>query len=490
MNGTNFSGELAQRCSCSSCLVNAKTGETITDLPRLIAQSGGFFLEQGLEPGDRIVIACRLTPASVLAYLGAIYAGLVAVPIDSSILTSSAATYVELTGARALWSENGTTPPVGIRPDVLWLCADFTKSSGGAVPPEPRESEDLAALMPTSGTTGAPRFVMVSHGNLMANTAAIVRSQRIGEGENAMLILPLSYCFGASILHSHLYCGGSVVLDSRFMFPDKVLRSASEYGCTTFAGVPSVYKILLSRSSISTLQIPGLRRVIQAGGHLEWRHIELFTSLMPNVPFYVMYGQTEATSRITCLEPERLLEKKGSVGRPLDNLSLRIVDDAGVVLPPHKNGFIQVCGPSVCHGYWNDPEGTRKVFRDGWLNTNDSGKIDEEGYVWIEGRNGDFLKVRGKRLSFGEIEQKVLCVKGVREAATCAVLHEEAGEAPALFVVLEDGVSHEEMVNRIKRSLPSAWTCEKIRIMDHLPLTDRGKLDRAALICLATYENP
>lgn len=484
MDSTNFSGELARRCSDSSKLVNAKTSEVSSDISTLIAQNASLFISFGLKPGERIIITCRLSPASALAYLGAMYAGLVAVPIDVSNLSTDASTYIELTGARAIWSEIDDRPNLKLPPEILYIYA--SQMTGGNVLPHPvpRTAADLAVLMPTSGTTGKPRFVMVSHGNLLANTEAIARSQRLGNGETAMLILPISYCFGASVLHSHLYCGGSVVFDSRFMFPDKVLKSIVEYGCTTLAGVPSVYKILLARSSISTFPMPSLRRAIQAGGHLEWQHIEQFTSFLPDVPFYVMYGQTEATSRITCLEPEKLYDKKGSVGRPLDNLNLRIVDEFGAILPAQQSGVIQVSGPSICLGYWNDPDETHAKFIGSWLNTNDLGRMDEEGYVWIEGRNVDFLKVRGKRLSFGEIEQKVLSLHGVRDAAACAVPHKEAGEAPAVFVVPDKGVLYEELADQIKKFLPPAWTCERIVIIDHLPLTDRGKLNRAALSLL------
>ena len=128
--------------------------------------------------------------------------------------------------------------------------------------------------MPTSGSTGVPRLVKVTHGNLIANTEAIIRSQSLGTDESAMLILPLSYCFGASVVHTHLYQGGGIVFDSRFMFPDKVLRAINNCACTTFAGVPTVYKILLGRSSIRSIPLPGLRRFLQAGGALDTQSIQ------------------------------------------------------------------------------------------------------------------------------------------------------------------------------------------------------------------------
>jgi len=481
MDVHNFAAVLAGKSQASQ-LVDAKTGEVFTDIPGRIARNAGLFLSYGLKPGDSVVIVCRQTPCSALAYLGAIYAGLVAVPIDGASL-AEIPSYIQISGARGLWAEVDVVLP---QPPSHVVVIDGRKEPSALLggPPAPRYAHDLAALMATSGTTGTPRFVKVSHGNLLSNTQAIVRSQRLAAGESAMLVLPLSYCFGASVLHSHLFCGGTVVFDGRFMFPDKVLRAMADYGCTTFAGVPSVYKILLSRSSLKSMVLPGLHRVIQAGGHLEWRYIEELIGCLPQVSFYVMYGQTEATARISCLEPEKIWEKRGSVGRPLDNLRVRIVNESGEVLPPDQNGLIEVSGPSICLGYWEAPEATADRFVDGWLRTNDLGRLDQDGYLWIEGRNADFLKVRGKRLAFGEVEQWVLGITGVRDVAVCSIPHEEAGEAPAIFIVPVAGGCGEEVAERVKRSLPPLWTCDMVVALEQLPLTDRGKLNRAALAAL------
>lgn len=166
-----------------------------------------------------------------------------------------------------------------------------------AMPPAPRQENDLAVLFATSGSSEAPRFVIVSHGNLVANTEAIIRSQHLEDDERAMLILPISYCYGASVLQTHLYQVGSVVFDHRFMFPDKVLHSINHYACTTFAGVPTVYNILLRRSNLRTIPMPQLRRFLQAGGPLASDQIQEMRAIVPNAKFYVMYGQTEATAR-------------------------------------------------------------------------------------------------------------------------------------------------------------------------------------------------
>jgi acyl-CoA synthetase (AMP-forming)/AMP-acid ligase II len=347
------------------------------------------------------------------------------------------------------------------------------------MPPAACQASDLAVLVATSGSTGTPRFVMVSHANLTANTEAIVRSQNLLRDERAMLILPLSYCFGASVLHSHLYQGGGVVFDSRFMFPDKVLHAIKKYQCTTFAGVPTVYNILLRRSNLRSIPMPSLRRFLQAGGPLAPQQVAEMRDSVPTAKFSVMYGQTEATARISCLDPESLEEKLGSAGRPLDNLSVRIVDEEGRDLPTGQTGEVMVSGPSITLGYLDEPEESRRKFQDGWLRTGDLGHVDTAGYIWIDGRKANFLKIRGVRVSFAEVEARVASLAGVSECAVAAVAHPEAGEALALYIVPDKGAG--EIVEKVRRSLPTYWTCESITIVSHIPKTARGKVSRGDL---------
>jgi acyl-CoA synthetase (AMP-forming)/AMP-acid ligase II len=406
------------------------------------------------------------------------YAGLVAIPVDDRAVKDSAPMLLKVTEAKAIWTEAGVAD-IATHNGCIRLQGDLSKQSSEVTPAAARTPSDLAALMATSGSTGVPRFVMVSHGNLIANTEAIIRSQRLGNNERAMLILPVSYCFGASVLHTHLYQGGSVVFDRRFMFPDKVLGAVAQFACTTFAGVPTVYNVLLRRSSIRKIAMPSLKRFLQAGGGLPLQRISEMRAAFPSIDFYVMYGQTEATARISCMEPERWEEKRGSVGKPLDNLTVLIVDEDGHVVPHGQVGELLAKGPSICGGYLNNPEETCRVYQDGWLHTGDLARRDEEGYIWIEGRKGSFLKMRGMRVSFPEVEAKVTAVPGVYECAARAVQHPEAGEALVLLVVTDEGVT--VGAEEIRRYLPAHWAIDSIRFVSELPKTSVGKLALSAL---------
>ncbi len=201
--------------------------------------------------------------------------------------------------------------------------------------------------------------------------------------------------------------------------------------------------------------------------------------LFPHARFYVMYGQTEATARIACMDPGRWHEKEGSVGQPLDNVAVSIVDDNGKPVETNQVGQLVVKGPSICQGYFNDPDETHRVFKDGSLKTGDLARQDGEGFLWIEGRAGSFLKIRGTRVSLAEVEAKVASIPGVYECGACAVAHPEAGEALALFVVPD--VPGEQLANEIRHHLPAHWTLHSIRVVSELPKTPAGKLARAVL---------
>lgn len=477
----NFAGLLVRQLGENSHLTDAATGQVIQgrELADSVVGFAAGFLSAGFDPGDRVLIGCSLHPTSVLAYLGAMYAGLVPVPMAERTLTTQGELLFAKAQAKSVWAANGACFDWARMNGVRQLEGNFVAQPAHSIEPAQCAEDDLAALMLTSGSTGMPQLVKVSHRNLIANTEAIVRSQNLGLVETAMLILPVSYCFGASILHTHLYQGGGVVFDSRFMFPDRVLHAVNQYGCTTFAGVPSVYNILLRRSNLRSISLPGLRRFLQAGGALATEKIEEMREIAPQAQFYVMYGQTEATARISCLPPDHLGEKLGSVGLPLDNLVVRIEDDEGREVPNGRTGEIRVQGPSVCSGYFGDPEATKRKFSNGWLKTGDLGCRDGDGYLWIKGRRDEFIKIRGRRVSLAEVETKVTAIPGIYECVATAVEHPEAGEALALYIVADRKVN--AIAERVRRALPPEWTCASVKLVAELPRTANGKIARLEL---------
>jgi acyl-CoA synthetase (AMP-forming)/AMP-acid ligase II len=475
---SNFAARLLARATGESCLIDAPTGQAVSsrELPHAVAAFAAGFLAAGLSPGDRVVLACDVSSVSALAYLGALYAGIVPVPIHERTWETCGEAVLRKTDARAIWSAHGVAACANGMA-VRQLTGRLSAQPGAR--PAACRLDDVAVLMPTSGSTGVPRIVMVSHGNLIANTGAIIRSQHLGHDERAMLVLPVSYCFGASVLHTHLHQGGGVVFDPRFMFPDRVLHAIGEFGCTTFAGVPTAYNILLRRSNLRSIRLKSLRRFLQAGGALAPLQVQQMRSIVPHADFFVMYGQTEATARISCLPPERLADKLGSVGLPLDNLEIRVMDADGRETSAGQPGTIWAAGRSICRGYLEDPEASAQRFRDGWLLTGDLGYRDQDGFLWIAGRTSEFIKMRGVRVSLAAVEARVAAAPGVQECAATGVPHEEAGEALALYVVAEPGAA--DVLSAVRHSLAAEWICDSVSLVAALPLTPHGKLARSLL---------
>jgi acyl-CoA synthetase (AMP-forming)/AMP-acid ligase II len=300
-----------------------------------------------------------------------------------------------------------------------------------------------------------------------------------------MVVLPFHYCFGTSLLHTHLRVGGTLVLDSRFMYPEKVLQRMQDTECTGFAGVPSHYRILLDKTSLRKKNFPHLRYVQQAGGHLEAAAIQRLRRALPTTEVFVMYGQTEATARLSFLSPELLDTKLGSIGKGIPGVRLRI-ENEGRPVQPGEVGEIVAEGENVGQGYWNNPEETARTFQNGRLHTGDMATVDEDGFIRIVSRARDFLKCGGTRISCQQLEQEILAYGNLQEVAVIAVPDDIMGEAVKAFVVPRSNAqTTPEQVKRFCRTrLPFQLVPREIVVLDTLPKNDSGKVLKEQLRAL------
>ncbi len=192
------------------------------------------------------------------------------------------------------------------------------------------DGDRLAEIIFTSGSTGEPKGVMITHKNIIANTDSIIEYLNLTADDVIEIVLPFYYCYGLCLLHTHLKVGGSMVFNNNFMFLGAVINDLKKYKCTGFAGVPSHFQVLLRKSkSFKSDNFPDLRYVTQAGGKLHKVFIQEFMDNQPDITFYVMYGQTEATARLSYLPPEHLEEKLGSLGKAIPGVTLELMDDQG-----------------------------------------------------------------------------------------------------------------------------------------------------------------
>ena len=340
----------------------------------------------------------------------------------------------------------------------------------------------LASLVYTSGVTGKPKGVMLSHRNLVSNAHSVVQYLGLGPQERMMVVLPFYYIYGRSLLYTHFLSGGSLVIDNRFAYPAAILNTMQEQEVTCLAGVPSTYAILLNRSDLRARQFPHLRFITQAGGGMSKVLQQAVAEVFHPVRLFVMYGATEAAPRLTYVEPEMLPRKWGSIGRAIPGMEVIVADDEGRRLPPDVQGEIAARGPSIMMGYWKDPEATAQVLRHGYYFTGDLGFADEDGYMFLTGRARDMIKAGGNRVSAKEIEDVVSSIPGVLETAVIGVADEILGEAIKVFVVPASPELTEDFVkNELKQRLPLFKHPKWVEFRDALPKNQSGKILKSEL---------
>ena len=467
---------------------------TYGELRQVAAQVAGYLLQNGARHGDRVIVVSDNSLFWAAAYLGTLRAGLVAVPLPPAISSGEFAAVVESCSPAFVFAQSAFAARHGAILAGLHLVTDgaafqdlrklpFTWDD----PAPSSASSDLAALMFTSGSTGAPRGVMVSHANIRSNTESIVEYLSLTPEDRIMAVLPFHYCFGTSLFHTHLRAGASLVVDSRFLYPEKVLERMLETDCTGFAGVPSHFQILLRNSSLKKRRFPSLRYVQQAGGALAPAFINKLSEALPGVKIFIMYGQTEATARLSYLPPEYLTTRCGSIGRGIPGVQLRVLNEAGEDVRPGETGEIVARGDSIACGYWNAPEASAECFRDGGLHTGDLATVDGDGFIYLVDRIKNFVKCGGKRLSCRLIEEHLLVCEDVLQVAVVPMADEVLGEAVKAFVVprTPSAPDFEERLRLFCReNVPLQLIPKKLVVLNALPMNSQGKVARPALRAL------
>ena len=462
-----------------------------------------YLMRAGGKKGDRVLLVSDNSLFWVAAYLGTLRAGLVSVPLPPNIAAPDFDYILQTTEPQFAFVQSRLGASIRDRHQKVALITDQETPSlpdavtlgrldtdgahlSGELPNV--ESHDLAALMFTSGSTGKPHGVMVSHANIAANTESIVEYLHLTASDRIMTVLPFHYCFGTSLLHTHLRVGASLVIDPRFMYPEKVLERMLETECTGFAGVPSHFQILLGKSSLRKKTFPHLRYVQQAGGHLASSFVRELRQVLPTTKIFVMYGQTEATARLSFVPPELLDEKPGSIGKAIPGVKLRVLDECGEDVTQGRVGEIVAEGANVAQGYWRAPEDSAVSFRDGKLYTGDLGTIDEDGFIYVVDRAKDFIKCGGKRVSCRQIEEQLLEFGELLEAAVVGMPHPVLGEAVKAFVVprIQSDGFMDRLLLFCKEQLPASLVPQEVVVLDALPKNSSGKVlkqelkDRAA----------
>ncbi|RWB29337.1 MAG: AMP-dependent synthetase [Mesorhizobium sp.] len=378
------------------------------------------------------------------------------------------------------------TELAGLPHAVRW---DSVVAADGSVPPARRCIDiDLAAIIYTSGSTGEPKGVMLTHRNMTAACTSIASYLKLCEDEVILNVLPLAFDYGLYQMIMAFRTGARLVLERSFAFPAQILGLIKEERVTGFPGVPTIFAALSDLKSLKDHDFSSIRYVTNTAAALPLKHILMLQDLFPDARIYSMYGLTEC-KRCTYLPPEDLERKPLSVGVAIPNTEMWIVDEHDKPVGPDVVGQLVIRGATVMKGYWGKPEATARKLKPGplpgeqVLYTGDYCRMDAEGYLYFIGRGDEIIKSRGEKIAPKEVENALLDIPGVREAAVIGVPDELLGQAVKAFVVIEQGriVGERQLQKECQRRLENFMVPKSIVIVPSLPMTDTGKLKKTAL---------
>jgi len=345
---------------------------------------------------------------------------------------------------------------------------------------------DLAVLLSTSGTTGSPKTVRLSYANLQANAESIAEYLDLSNFDRAITMLPSHYSYGLSVINSHLLVGATLVCTNRSVMERPFWELFRACACTSFAGVPFTYQ-MLDRLRFARMDLPSLRYMTQAGGRLHSGLIEKFLhlSVEKGIRFFVMYGGTEATARISYVPFDALPSKIGSIGIPIPKGAMLISDGKEEMVGPNQEGELVYKGPNVMMGYAEKREDlSRGDVMDGVLCTGDLAYKDQDGYFFLTGRLKRFLKIFGLRLNLDDVEE--MLESRLSKAVACAGVDDKL----RIFVETKKREDLEQAVLSVVRLYGLHHSAVSAAERYPLPRTASGKKDYTKLESMQSDGQP
>ena len=456
---------------------------------QLFNEAGAAAEKFAADEVDNVALVDISSPALPMALFGAAWAGKPFVPLNYRLTTAELDSLAEqISPATAVVGDRaaetfGTPPGITViqRDDFLGGAA-----AGAHDPTWGMEAEDIAVLLFTSGTTGAPKAAVIRHKHLVSYILTSVEFMGAGEDEATLVSVPPYHIAGMAALCSSIYAGRRIVQLPNFD-ADTWIDLARDEGITHAMVVPTMLARIVERLDARNEDLPALRALSYGGGKMPAPVIERALELLPNANFVNAYGLTETSSTIAILGPDDHREalasddpavraRLSSAGQPLPAIEVSIRDEAGAEVAPGVTGEIWVRGEQVSGEYLG--LGSR-VTEDGWFPTNDGGSIDADGYLFVDGRIDDIIIRGGENISPGEIEDVLLAHPDVRDVAVIGIPNDQWGETIGAVVV--GSASEDELKAHVAQRLRSSRSPDTVLYRDELPYNDTGKLLRRVL---------
>lgn len=451
----------------------------------------------GLKRGDRVAVLLPKSIAEVVGILAASRAGGVFVPINPVLKPAQISHILHDSGARVLITD--VTRQAAIAPHIADLTAlqIITRTADDPdqpAPPSPCIGTDLAAILYTSGSTGAPKGVMLSHANLVAGTRIVRTYLNITCADRILSILPFSFDYGLNQLLTAVEQRASLVLGS-FTLGDDLVGLLAQHRITGLAGVPTMWAVLTRAApSLKRTSLPHLRYITNSGGAVPEETVRRLRASLPDTRVFLMYGLTEAF-RSTFLPPDEIDRRPTSIGKAIPECEVFAVTPDGRRAMPGEPGILVHRGPTVSMGYWRCPEETVRVLRQNPLIASDEGQdlvcwsgdlvtTDADGFFYFVGRQDAMIKSAGYRISPTEVEDVLMASGDLRQVAVIGVPDPWVGQKVVAVAVAATatGEAGERALARARDHLPQHMIPSRIEFVDALPTTPNGKVDYKALV--------
>jgi acyl-CoA synthetase (AMP-forming)/AMP-acid ligase II len=515
MNTTDFLNVAAAICPDRDFMVFEGKRTSYFEASSHINNLAFKLSELGTQKGDRVGMLSVNCPQYIETYFAAAKTGAIFVPLnfrakidELEYMLSASETKILFVGERYLDMASelierlpGLDRCISVdRPFENMLYYDDLAGSGAEDEFFSEiEDSDVTILMFTSGTTGRPKAVPLTHESFGSYILDNVTPADPEVEEKNILTVPLFHVAGIQGMLAGVYGGRTLILMRQFEVHEW-LETVQKERINRAMLVPTMLKKVIDYEDFAKYDLSSLEVITYGAASMPFPVIKKAIELMPKVSFINAFGQTETGSTITMLGPEdhkiegtdeekekKLKRLANSIGKPLPDVEIGIIDEQGNLLPPNKIGEIVAKGPRVMQGYWKDEEKTALAFtKDGWLKTSDQGWIDEEGYLYRTGRADDVIIRGGENISPIEVEETISVHPKVEEVAVIGIADEEWGQEPYAVVVLKQGekATAEEIIEFCRDKLASFKRPLKVIFVDELPRTAIGKLQRKKLVQL------
>ena len=451
MNVADLLDTAARHFPAAPAIVFEGRSTTYAALREMVQRAAAGLLDAGVEPGERVALFLPNIPEFVIAYQACQWAGAVAVSVNAMLTTEELQYLLEDSGVKLVFTTQALWPALEPLVQSVLGGAHQVVVCDGAVagartldefgrvaldaPPVDRDAADPAAILYTSGTTGRQKGATLSVGNIVSNVHSTRHTLHLTPDDRLLLFLPLFHVFGQNfIMGSALASGAAIVMHRRFE-RDAVLNSIARDGVSMFFAVPTIYIMLLA-DGIQPAVMAGVRYFFSAAATMPVEIAARWSDIF-GLPIHEGYGLTETSPSASYNHQWR--HRPGSIGTPIDNVEMRVVDADDTPVPSGIWGEICIKGPNVMLGYWNKPTETADALRGGWLHTGDVGYMDSDGYFFIVDRTKDMINSAGFKIWPREVEEVLYRHPAVGECAVFGVPDPVKGEVTVAAVVLAPG---------------------------------------------------